>query len=230
MAYSGETGSHHGFISAGRDSERAYRFAARHSRLVRLLRVLIPVGVVLGLLGVMLASVLNPLRFLSDFPIDIGRLVVSGTKITMEAPRLAGYTRDQRAYELSARAAAQDITKPDLVELRDIRAKLDMQDKSVMELTAATGVYDAKSEKLTLGQNILLSSSTGYEGRLSEAHIDIRKGDIVSEKPVEVKMLQGTLNANRLEVKDAGEVVRFEGGVVMIMNLNKPDEAKAGAQ
>ena len=148
----------------------------------------------------------------------------------MEAPRLAGYTRDQRAYELSARAAAQDITKPDLVELKEIRAKLDMQDKSVMEMTAATGVYDAKSEMLTLGQNIVLSSSTGYEGRLSEAVIDIRKGNIVSEKPVEVKMLQGTLNANRLEVVDAGDVVRFEGGVVMIMNLNKSEEPKAGAQ
>jgi len=180
----------------------------------------------------MLSSWLNPLRFLSDFPIDIGRLVVSGTKITMEAPRLAGYTRDQRAYELSARAAAQDITKPDLVELREIRAKLDMQDKSKMEMTAATGVYDAKSEKLTLGQNIFLSSSTGYEGRLSEAHIDIRKGNIVSEKPVEVKMLQGTLNAKRLEVIDAGDLVRFDGGVVMIMTLSKPEpeDAAAGAR
>ena len=227
MAYSDETRSH-GFINTSRDSERAYRFAARHSRLVRVLRIFIPIAVVLGLLGVALSSWLNPLRFLSDFPIDIGKLVVSGTKITMEAPRLAGYTRDQRAYELSARAAAQDITKPDLVELHDIRAKLDMQDKSVVGMTAATGIYDAKSEMLKLGQNIVLSSSTGYQGRLTEAVIDIRKGNIVSEKPVEVKILQGTLNANRLEVVDAGDVVRFDGGVVMIMTLSKPDEAKAG--
>jgi lipopolysaccharide export system protein LptC len=114
--------------------------------------------------------------------------------------------------------------------LREIRAKIDMQDKSVVEMTAVTGLYNTKSEMLTLGQNIVLSSSTGYQGRLSEAVIDIRKGNIVSEKPVEVKMLQGTLNANRLEVIDAGDLIRFDGGVVMIMNLNKPDEAKAGAQ
>ena len=220
----------HGFINTGRDSDRAFRFATRHSRVVRFLRIFIPVSVVLVLLGVTLTSYLNPLRFLADFPIDIGKLVVSGTKITMEAPRLAGYTRDNRAYELSARAAAQDITKPDLVELKEIRAKIDMQDKSVVEMSAATGIYDAKSEMLTLGQNILLSSSTGYQGKLSEAKIDIRKGNIVSEKPVEVKMLQGTLNANRLEVLDAGEVVRFEGDVIMIMSLGKPDEQKAPAQ
>jgi lipopolysaccharide export system protein LptC len=220
----------HGFINVGRDSDRAFRFATRHSRIVRLLRILIPVSVVVVLLGVTLTSYLNPLRFLADFPIDIGKLVVSGTKITMETPRLTGYTPDKRAYELSAKAAAQDITKPDLVELREIRAKIDMQDKSVVEMTAATGIYDAKSEMLTLGQNILLSSSTGYQGKLSEAKIDIRKGNIVSEKPVEVKMLQGTLNANRLEVLDAGDVVRFEGDVIMIMTLGKPEEQKAPAQ
>ncbi|MGE3150713.1 MAG: LPS export ABC transporter periplasmic protein LptC, partial [Pseudorhodoplanes sp.] len=171
------------YIGAIRDSDRAYRGAARHSRMVRVLRIVIPVGVVVVLLGVTLASWLNPLRFLADLPVSLGKLAVSGTKITMQTPRLAGYTRDQRAYELSAEAAAQDVTKPDLVELREIRAKLDMQDKSVMEMSAVSGLYNAKSEMLTQGQNIMLSSSTGYQGRLSEAVIDIRKGNIVSEKP-----------------------------------------------
>ena len=64
---------------------------------------------------------------------------------------MSGYTRDSRAYEFTARAAAQDITKPDLVELQGIRAKVELQDKSVMEMTAATGMFDTKSEILTLG-------------------------------------------------------------------------------
>ena len=59
----------------------------------------------------------------------------------------------------------------------------------------------------------MLSSSTGYRGRLSEAIIDIRKGHVVSERPVEVEMLQGTLNANRLEIVESGDLVRFDGGV-----------------
>ena len=53
--------------------------------------------------------------------------------------------------------------------------------------------------------------------------IDIRKGNVVSEHPVEVKMLQGTLNANRLDIVNSGEVVRFHDGVVMDMMLNPPD-------
>jgi lipopolysaccharide export system protein LptC len=66
----------------------------------------------------------------------------------------------------------------------------------------------------------VLTSSTGYTGRLSEATIDIRNGHVVSKHPVEVEMLQGTLNANRLELVDSGEVVRFDGGVNMTVMLN----------
>ena len=49
---------------------------------------------------------------LTKLPIDVGNMVVSGTKITMEQPRLSGFTRDGRAYEVTAVAAAQDVTKP----------------------------------------------------------------------------------------------------------------------
>lgn len=213
------------------DTERAFLAARRHSRVVRVLRIAAPAAVSLGLIVIILITYLNPLRMLAKLPINIDNLVVSGTKVTMEQPRLSGFTSDARAYELTADTAAQDMTKPDIVELRNIRAKVDMQDKSTMELTAATGLYDAKAETLRLNRDILLNSSTGYQGRLSEAMVDIRKGNVVSEHPVEVRMLQGTLNANRLDIVDSGELIRFHGGVVMDMTLSQPDsQPKAGGQ
>jgi lipopolysaccharide export system protein LptC len=213
------------------DAERAFNAARRHSRLVRILRIAVPASVGVVLLILTLITYLNPLRMLAKLPINIDNLVVSGTKVTMEAPRLSGFTSDARAYELSADTAAQDMTKPDIVELRNIRAKVQMQDKSTMELTALTGLYDAKSETLRLDQYIRLNASTGYQGRLSEALVDIRKGNVVSEHPVEVKMLQGTLNANRLDIVESGELVRFHGGVVMDMTLGQPTpQSSSGAQ
>lgn len=212
------------------DSDRAFRAARRHSRLVRILRVAIPITVVSGLAVMFLITYFNPLRMLGKLPIDISDLVVSGTKITMERPRLSGFTQDQRAYELSAEAAAQDMTKPDFVELRSIRAKMDMQDKTTMQMSAATGLYNSKTEMLKLERDIFLSSSTGYKGKMSEAVIDIRKGHVVSDKPVELEMLQGTLNANKLEIVDSGDLVRFHGGVVMDMLLSDEAKKKAAAQ
>jgi len=168
----------------------------------------VPVGIAVLLLGVAAINYMPPIGGFR-LPGELGKLVIHGTKITMQQPRLTGYTVDSRAYEFSADAAAQDITKPNLVELHQLHAKMEMQDKSTVEMSAMSGVYDVKTETLKLNENIQLVSSTGYQGRLSEATIDVRKGDVVSDKPVWVKMLDGELNAKRLDIADKGSVLRF---------------------
>ncbi len=212
------------------DSARAFRSARRHSRAVRIMRVAIPAAVLLLLGGFSLATYLNPLRALAKLPVNINDMVVSGTKITMEKPRMSGFTKDARAYEFNADAAAQDLTKPDIVELKKIRARLQMQDQSMMDMSADTGIYDTKRETLKLDSNIVLTSSNGNKGRLSQAMIDIKKGNVVSDQPVELEFLQGVLNGKKLEIVDSGDVIRFHGGVTMMLMLNettlpKPDPA-----
>jgi len=209
------------------ESARTFHAARRHSRLVRVLRIAVPAAVVVVVVGVFLISYLNPLRYLAKLPINLGDLVVSGTKITMEHPHLSGFTKDARAYELSAEAAAQDLTKPDIVELHNIHAKLQMQDKSSVEMTAVLGLYNSKGDMLKLDRNIDLSSSTGYAGHLSEATVDIRNGNVTSEKPVQVKLLQGVLNSNSLHIENSGDLVRFDGGVTMTLMLNQGTGAGA---
>ncbi len=214
------------------DAERAFRAARRHSRLVRFLRVALPALVVLIAIGMSVLTFLNPLRMLATLPINVNDLVISGTKITMEQPRVNGFTKDQRAYEFTAQAAAQDLTKPDIVELRNINAKVEMEDKSTMNMKAATGVYDTKREVLKLEGKILLNSTNGNTGKLTEATVDVRKGNVVSDSPVELEMLQGVLNANRLEIVDSGALIRFHGGVSMVLMLNGTavPKARTGAQ
>src|SRR4051812_48958667 len=132
------------------DTERAFRAARRHSLFVRVFRVAIPVMVMFGLGITVMVTYLNPLRMLAKLPIDLDKLVVSGTKITMENPRVSGFTKDGRAYDLVAVAARQDLTKPDIVELQSLNAKLEMEDKSTIQLVADQGIYNAKAEQLEL--------------------------------------------------------------------------------
>ncbi len=219
-------------LGAGRsDSDRMFERARRHSRRVRMLRVGLPIAVVVGgIAAVVVTTVLDPLRALAKLPVDLSGIVVSGTKITMQAPRLVGYTRDKRPYAVTAHAAAQDLANPDMLELHEIRATLEMQDKSGIEVVARTGYYDSKSELLRLQQNVVVTTPS-YLGRLSEAVYDVRKGHIVSEKPVEVQMLQGKINANRLEVENSGEVIRFDRGVTMVLTPEPSDATgKVGAR
>jgi len=210
----------HPYWTLGRgDSDRAFRSARRHSRWVRVLRIAVPFAVVLGFSAVFLLAYFNPLRMLHRLPIDVHGLEIKGTKISIDKPHLAGFTRDARSYDLSAAAARQDLAKPDVVELSNLHAKIQMKDKSVVELSAATGLYDSKGETLQLDRNIVITSSTGYRGRLNEAAVDIRSGRVVSKQPVQVDLLQGTLNAKRLEILNSGDLVRFDGGVDMVLTL-----------
>jgi lipopolysaccharide export system protein LptC len=212
-----ETGSHRIAIGESRDNAGAFRRAARHSRRVRFLRKAVPAAIAVIVGVTVLVAWFDPLGVLVRLPIDPGRVVISGSKITMQAPKLSGYTRDRRWYELTASAAAQDITKPDLIELHQIRAKIEAQDKSVMVLSAADGTFDRKSNVLTLTRDIVLKSSSGYEMHLEEAVMDTASGEVASDKPVQITSEQGNLKADRLEVSKSGEIVRFIGNVNMYL-------------
>jgi lipopolysaccharide export system protein LptC len=204
--------------------EVRFAAAARHSRMVRVLRVAVPAVVALAMAVIIVIAFFNPFRIteLAKLPVEMGNLVVSGTKITMETPHLAGFSTDQRPYELWAKAAIQDLTNPDHVELQTLRAKVMMEDKSTVTMDARTGFFDSKQQMLDLRKDIFLQSSTGYEAKLSQAYVDINKGTVTSDEHVDVKLLNGTLTADRLRIINSGEVVRFEGNVVMNLIMENP--------
>lgn len=204
--------------------EVRFAAAARHSRMVRTLRVAVPAAVALAMAAIIFIAVFNPFRIteIVKLPVDMGNVVVSGTKITMETPHLAGFSTDQRPYELWAKAAIQDLANPDQVELRTLRAKVMMEDKSTVTMDARTGFFDSKQQMLDLRKDIFLQSSTGYEAKLSQAYVDINKGTVTSDEHVDVKLLNGTLSADRLRILNSGEVVRFEGNVVMNLVMESP--------
>ena len=216
------------FARFGRaDGNRAFRAAVRHSRHVRVLRLAIPITAAVVVVAAAAFSFLfKPLRMLTSMPVDIGSMVVSGTKIMMHQPRLSGVTRDNRKYDMVAQAAAQDVTKPDMVELQGVHATMEMRDKVSFETTANGGLYNTKTEHLTLNQNVVVTSSSGYQAFLNEAVVDVRASKIVSEKPVEVKTATWTISANRMEVTESGDLVRFDHGVFVTLLL---DSTTSGA-
>jgi lipopolysaccharide export system protein LptC len=209
--------------------EARFAVAARHSRMVRALRIAVPAAVILSMAAIVAVSIFNPFRMLlPKLPLDVGNLVVSGSKITMESPHLSGYTPDQRPYELWARTATQDLTDPDHVDLKKLRAKVLMEDQSTVTLDALNGLFDSKEQLLDLHKDIFLQTSTGYEARLTQAFVDIGKGTVTSDEHVDVKLLNGTLTSDKLRITGGGEVVRFEGNVVM--NLDKLGDDAAPSQ
>jgi lipopolysaccharide export system protein LptC len=200
--------------------EARFAIAARHSRMVRILRIAVPAAVILSLAAILLVSVFNPFRMLlPKLPVDMSNLVVSGTKVTMESPHLAGYSTDRRPYEVWANTAVQDVTDPDHVELHTLRGKMLMEDQSTVMLEAVNGLMDTKQQLLNLHKDIYVQTTTGYQAWLSQAFVDMNKNTVTSDEHVDVKWADGKISADTMKVLSGGEIVRFDGHVVM--NIDK---------
>jgi lipopolysaccharide export system protein LptC len=205
-----------------------FAVAARHSRMVRVLRVAVPAAVILSLASIILASVFNnPFWILLPKSVDISKLVVSGTKVTMESPHLAGYSADRRPYDVWANTAVQDVTDPDHLELHTLRSKMLMEDQSTVTLEAVKGLMDTKQQLLDLHKDIYVQTSNGYEAWLSQAFVDMNKNTVTSDEHVDVKWADGKISADTMKITNGGESVRFDGHVVMnIDKLPPPADAE----
>jgi lipopolysaccharide export system protein LptC len=217
----------HGWTASRRtDVDSAVRSAGRHSTLVRLMRIVLPIAVIGGLTALVLFTYFKPMQIFEKMPSVSGKLAVQGSKITMELPRIAGFTRDSRAYELNAETAVQDISKPDVIELQNLRAKMELQDKDVVLMTANSGTYNTKADKIILRDQIVITSQQGYKAMLREAAVEMKKGNVVSEQPVEIALPNGMLRANKLEIFDSGDLIRFDNGVVLDLDGEKKEAAR----
>jgi lipopolysaccharide export system protein LptC len=212
----------------GRDNRRAFRAAMRHSRLVRFMRFAIPAFIVIVAAGFGAYQWFDPMRALARLPVGTDGVVISGSKVIMRQPRLSGYTKDERPYSVSAKSAAKDLTKPELLELDEIRTSIVMPTGGNIEVVAKNGLYDGKAETIQLTDNVIVSSPE-YEVLLREALVNVRAGSVVSEQLVEVKMLQGTIKANRFEVRESGAVIRFDGGVTLVIDREESAAKPSGA-
>ena len=103
-----------------------------------------------------------------------------------------------------------------------------MEDRSTVTLNSYTGVFNTKTQVLDLRKDIFMQSSTGYEARLTHAIVDMGRGTVTSDQPVDVKLLNGTLTADTMQVTEKGDVVRFDKNVVMHLVMDRPPPA-AGA-
>lgn len=207
---------------------KAFRQAKRHSKFVRLLKIVFPV----------LALSVTSLYFISSsFEVSVGdlkagieRLEVSKDELTMVNPRLEGYTNKNGKYLVLADAAIQNLKNPDMIELNAIDAQLTEQDESWSRVLAATGSFHTKKEFLQLRGGIKVTSSTGMNADLDAADLDMKKQIIVSKSPVNVRMPSGTVEAEQMTLLGDDNEVVFEGNVHVRLQRSPPAKTQAQNQ
>lgn len=188
----------------------AFRAAVRHSARVRTIRRAIPLLAGFTVLTLLVRSLVI---LLAPPQVGMEALSIQGRKIVMEKPKLSGFKRDGRSYELNAASAVQDLKAPNIVELESLNARMQTGNDGWANMSGRRGVYDSKAEVLDVVGDVAVKTDSGMDARLLDAHIEFKSGNIVTEKPVQVKMPQGVIDSERLEVIDNGRRIVFEGRV-----------------
>jgi lipopolysaccharide export system protein LptC len=140
--------------AAARDARLGvFATARRHTRVVRVLRVLLPllgVGIVAGF------AVATQLRLPAGLDLDAARLSVTRNSIIMDRPHLTGFDRNHREYSVAATRAIQPFSNPGQVRLEDLEAKIESATGTVTTITAEVvvgyGDSQVSGKRLSVGE------------------------------------------------------------------------------
>lgn len=209
------------------DRARAFRRANRHSARVKILKwsiVLLSSVGVLGLLGV---ALFNPFGKIPE-GVSVGKTSLDGTRVTMELPKLSGFRKDGRSYEVRAVSGVQDVRNPKVIELNELEAKVGLGGNDSASASAPKGIFDSNRDFLQLrgdnqNPNVRIRSTSGYEIVMKNADVDFRAGTVVSDDAVNVKLPNGTVRADRFSMSENGQVVTFDGNVTSELWQDKSD-------
>lgn len=190
-----------------------FRRARRHSARVRFAKKALPVLVAGGLAAMIAVPVIQQFSMQFQLPFQMGALRLNGTRLTMESPKLSGFTDDNRAYVVTASTASQDLTNPDEVDLQNIHAQMELANKGWAKLASATGTMFPKRQYITLQGGVEFETNAGYVGHLKDAAIDAKAGSVVTQNPVVLTFRDAKLVADKMTVSDRGNRALFEGNV-----------------
>jgi lipopolysaccharide export system protein LptC len=189
---------------------RIFAAVKRHSRRVRLLRVLLPVASVVALTGFFLKAHLS---FPVDLDLSSARLSVTRNAVIMEGPRLTGFDGESREYSMSAKRAIQPLTSPQQVRLEEIEARITETKQGSTTITAEVGEYDHKQRTISLLGSVLIDSAEGYRLRMAGADVDFDRQTMATDRPIVIGYGDSEIVGDRLSVSDGGKRIVIEGRV-----------------
>jgi lipopolysaccharide export system protein LptC len=194
----------------------AFGAAERHSRLVRILKFALPVLIVAGIAVFWGTARFVPGDMSMSAIVESAGIDVESNSVVMNNPHISGFEGTRRAYEVKADSAVQSLDDPKVVTFSSIDGRFGLDEAGEAMLDATTGVYDGNTNTLTLKDGIDVQTNTGYSATLQGAAIDLAKGTLTSDQPLEIRTGEGSIRANGVSVSERGKRVTFTNGVSVV--------------
>lgn len=197
--------------------------AQKHSRRVRFLKIFLPAA------GLALAAVFSWFTFFAApsnkaaITINSGAEEGRSNRLVMTAPKVEGYTKDNRPYALKAEKAIQDPEKSGIIELQNIAGTVPLGSRGAAQVAAAGAFFDNVNGRLRFDRPLTLRAEDGASARLLSADVNMQSGQLSTDDPVEIKSATQNLTASSMRVTESGRVIRFGGRVhIVVIPAEKP--------
>jgi lipopolysaccharide export system protein LptC len=186
--------------------------ARAHSRLVRVLRFLLPMTMVCVVGALVVLVVAHAVRRHDAAHRD------ASTPIEMVNPHFFGRDSQGRAYTLGARQAARDEQSFQRVLLSYPWINMDTEGSHPSNLTADTGVYHEDTRMLYLKGHVRANNARDSRFATDEAVVNTRTGQVTSPTALAGETPTGDVQSHAFDVFDKGARVVFKGGVHARLN------------
>ena len=119
---------------------------------------------------------------------------------------------DDTAFQVNSEAAVEIRS---LLDAETIEARIDLSTNAILLIVAGSGQFDLRNEAADLGDEVQLTTSTGFRLNTDILHFDM--GTSSADAPGEVQIsgpgLTLTAGSMRISAVDGNDVVLFNDGV-----------------
>ena len=201
------------YLTAG---TRREAYTPAYTRLVRRLRVILPV---VGLVAIAAVILWPRIRNAINHPTVLGE---EERKARMVAGRFVGTDRNGRPYTVTYDTAEQPPGGGP-VEMVNPLAEITLDNGRWVAVKAAQGHYDQARGLIDLVGHVELLHDDGYRFTTERAHVEFDKNLIWGDRAVEGHGPKGQIEARGFRVADKGDTIVFTGPARLVL---RPDAAQ----
>ena len=188
-----------------------------HSRVVAILKLMLPLVAVLLLASLFLTSTEDGLE--GEIVFSTGELPDEGVGLEISRPTFSGQTRADDRFRFTAERVEPDTVPPTRARIIRLTGVIDFTDGRKLELAAATGDLDIEARTVALTGAVRIVTSDGYEITTERLEADLGAGILRADGPVTTHGPIGEISSGRLVIApgDKGRhVISFDDRVRLV--------------
>lgn len=199
-------------LSLGENRPRAE--VHRYTKLIRSLKIILPL-LALCIVAVLFTSNMFDNKAIAPDTIQEDVTPVAGTNQLVN-PRFDSVDEKNQPYTITAESALQNL-KSERIDLTKPLADIVLNSGQWLAVQSDKGVFNQKTQKLRLDENVHLYHDAGYQFSLQTVDIDLKANTAVSDTQVNGHGPMGTLDAKGLQANGETEQLVFIGPAKLVL-------------